>query len=419
MSAEEGEKKLNRRHNPMTETLGSQKFDHLEWTVGDAWSATKVFKNGLGMTLVAESKKETGNHSYSSYVLKEGDIKFIITAPYLSEFVHPADKKPNPTYDAARAKRFFQRHGSGVSAVGVVVDDVRAAYQSAVEKGAKSVLAPTEVKAEKGSVVFAELEVYGDDTTGNPLHLSETVLRLVQYIDFEGPWLPGYRAVEDKHPLDYGLIRMDHVVGNVYDMNKICADIKKWTGFYTFGGFTKEQIQTPWTSLNSEVLSSNNNRVLMPINETAEGKKESQIMEYLKAYNGPGVQHIAIKSSNIFRSVSTMRQNSHVGFEFIPTPKSYYEDPVIIERMANNLTKEEIEGVLANDILVDLDDEGVLLQIFTKPLFDRPTVFVEIIQRKCMGKTIEVPGCGGFGTGNFKSLFEAIERMQAARGGLL
>lgn len=205
----------------------------------------------------------------------------------------------------------------------------------------------------------------------------------------------------------------------MYDLNKIVSDIKKWCGFHTFASFTKEEIQTPWTSLNSEVLSNNNNRVLLPINESAEGKKESQILEYLKAYNGPGVQHIALKTENVFASVELIRANSSIGFEFIPTPSDYYSDKIIVDRMREHLTEAEIKAVKDLGILIDLDEEGVLLQIFTKPLFDRPTIFVEIIQRKCKGVTIEVPGCGGFGKGNFKALFESIERLQEKRGGLL
>jgi len=166
-------------------------------------------------------------------------------------------------------------------------------------------------------------------------------------------------------------------------------------------------------------LASDNERVLFPINESAPGKKESQITEYLKAYNGPGVQHIAMKTNNVLATVKVMHENSDCGFEFMNTPRSYYQSPEIASMMKENLTEEEADAVIELGILIDKDDEGILLQIFTKPLFDRATVFVEIIQRKCMGETIDIPGCGGFGKGNFKALFEAIERLQEARGGLL
>jgi len=231
--------------------------------------------------------------------------------------------------------------------------------------------------------------------------------------------LPGYRTVNDPRPLDYGILRIDHVVGNVFNMDNVVNQLKKWVGFHTFAKFSKEEIQTPWTSLNSEVLASNNERVLFPINESAPGKKESQITEYLKAYNGPGVQHIAIKTNNVLSTVKVMHENSDCGFEFMKTPRNYYQSPEIASMMKENLTEEEADAVIELGILIDKDDEGILLQIFTKPLFDRATIFIEIIQRKCMGETIDIPGCGGFGKGNFKALFEAIERLQEARGGLL
>jgi 4-hydroxyphenylpyruvate dioxygenase len=397
------------------------KLDHLEWTVGDASSAAKIFKMGLGMEYIGESKKETGNHEYISYVLQTGGIKFVVTAPLLAQFRHPSSKTPHPKYDAEKAMRFFSRHGNGVSAIGIEVQDAAEAYKVATSRGAPGILEPTVVEnhGEEGRVVMAEILVYNEEDPKHPEKKSETVFRFIQYDKFDGPFLPGYKRVKDPSPVNYGLYRIDHVVGNVFDMNKIVADIKNWTGMHTFAGFTKEEIQTKWTSLNSEVLSNNDSRVLLPINESAEGKAESQILEYLKAYNGPGVQHIALKSDNVFKTVKSIAAMKEFGFDFIPTPASYYEDPVIIDRLENHLEPAEREAVKELGILVDLDDEGILLQIFTKPLFDRPTVFVEIIQRKCKGVTIEVPGCGGFGKGNFKSLFEAIERLQAERGGLI
>jgi len=306
----------------------------------------------------------------------------------------------------------------GVSHVGVQVKDTREAYKVATQNGAKGILEPYEVvdKDGKGKVIIAEIDLYSDFSSSDPLHASETVIRFIQYQDFEGPFLPGYRKVKDPHALDYGLLRMDHVVGNVYNMDNIINQLKKWTGLHTFAKFSKEEIQTPWTSLNSEVLASSNERVLFPINESAPGKKESQITEYLKAYNGPGVQHIAIKTNNVLASVKAMRDNSESGFEFMSTPLSYYQSPAMSKLMKENLTEEEADAVIELGILIDKDDEGVLLQIFTKPLFDRATIFIEIIQRKCMGQTIDIPGCGGFGKGNFKALFEAIERLQEARG---
>jgi len=411
---------VNHHDNPMTDLFKVIKFDHLEYTVGDARTSMQIFKRGLGMELIGESRKETGNHSYTSFVLKTNTVKFVFTAPYLAEFKHPDNKMPNPKYDEKKALSFFSRHGCGVSSIGIEVEDAREAYKIATGRGAIGIVEPCVLSNahDKGSVIMSEILIYNEDDK-DPLHKSQTTLRFMQYDGYEGPFIPGYRAVKDPHPLNYGIQRMDHVVGNVFTMDKIISDLKNWLGFHTFAKFSKEEIQTLWTSLNSEVLASNNLRVLFPINESAEGKKESQIIEYLKAYNGPGVQHIALKSDNIFNTVGLMKTNSDCGFEFIPTPASYYKDPIIQKRMNEHLNEEEIKGVMECGILVDLDEEGVLLQVFTKPLFDRPTLFVEIIQRKCRGTNIEVPGCGGFGKGNFKALFEAIERMQAERGGLL
>lgn len=412
--------KRNRFDNPNTDFFDIIKFHHLEYTCCDALSTMKLIKQGLGMELIAESKKETGNHSYVSYVLATHDVKFIVTAPYLANIKHPQDKAPNPHYDAEKAKQFYIRHGTGVSAVAIEVKDAKEAYEIATKNGAKGVLAPSVITSpEGGKVTISEIDLYGDYSEEDSKHHSSTVLRFLSYDGFNGAYLPGYRAVKDPFPLDYGITKIDHVVGNVWNMDKTIGNIKKALGLHTFAKFTKEQIQTPYTSLNSEVLSSNNERVLFPINEPAPGKKESQITEYLKAYNGPGVQHIALKTSNILAAVKAIKERSDVGFEFIPTPKTYYQGPEVIKIMKENLTPEESDAVIELSILVDKDDEGVLLQIFTKPLFDRPTIFVEIIQRKCAGVTIEIPGCGGFGNGNFKALFEAIERMQEERGGLL
>jgi 4-hydroxyphenylpyruvate dioxygenase len=409
----------NRYDNPKTDKFEVIRFHHLEFTCCDAISTMKLLKQGLGAEIVAESLNATGNHTYASYVLNTHDITFVVTAPYLAEIKHPEDKLPNPKYDAEKAKTFYTRHGTGVSAVGVEVASAREAYETATKNGARGVIEPYELPGEGGKVVLAEVDLYGDWNHPSTTHQSLTVIRFISFEGFKGPFLPGYRAVKDPHPLDHGITKIDHVVGNVWDMDKIVNVVKAATGFHTFSKFSKEEIQTPWTSLNSEVLSSNNERVLFPINEPAPGKKESQITEYLKAYNGPGVQHLALKTSNILATVKAMRERSDVGFEFMNTPVTYYQSPEIIKMMKENLTEEEADVIMEYSILIDKDDEGLLLQIFTKPLFDRPTIFVEIIQRKCAGETIEIPGCGGFGRGNFKALFEAIERMQAERGGLL
>jgi len=395
-------------------------FDHLEFWTLDSKSTMKPAKLGIGMEIIATSMHETGNHVYSSYVMKTGNIKWVVTSPYLSEFKHPKQECPHPNFSPETVRDWVAKHGNGVAAIGISVEDATAAFDLSTGKGqpadsgewAKPVCPPTEVKHAdfKGSMVVSEIIIYG-----------ETRLRFVQYKDgYDGPFIPGYKAYTDPRPLNYGIRRMDHVVGNLQNMKEGVDRIKKWLGLHTFAFFTKEDIQTEWTSLNSEVLANDFDTILMPLNEPAPKKRESQITEYLKANNGNGVQHIALFANDILASLEMMRQVSLLGgFEFIPTPADYYKDPVIIKRMEEHLTPAARKTAIEYGVLVDEDAEGVLLQIFTKPLFDRATLFVEIIQRLCHGEVVDKPGCGGFGKGNFRALFESIERMQAARGMLL
>jgi len=260
---------------------------------------------------------------------------------------------------------------------------------------------------EEGSVIISEIICYGT-----------TKIRFYESRGYSGSFLPGYVPVEDTKGYDYGLYRMDHVVGNVYNMDETIANLKRWLGFHTFSKFTKEEIETEYTALNSEVLSNDTQTVLLPINEPAKKKRESQITEYLKAYNGAGVQHIAIFTPSILDTVNLIR-NAPVGFQLIPTPHTYYDDEKVKRILAEHMSPEAQEQMREFGILADEDEEGVLLQIFTKPLFDRPTIFVEVIQRICSGEVIDKAGCGGFGKGNFKALFESIERLQAERDMLL
>ena len=245
---------------------------------------------------------------------------------------------------------------------------------------------------------------------------SHTVFRLIQYNEYKGAFLPGYSKVDDKNEdTDFGFQRIDHIVGNVYRMDKVVQDMKNWFGFHTFAFFTPEEIRTKWTSLNSEVLASNHAEILLPINEPAPGKKESQILKYLKAYNGPGLQHIAIKTKDIFETLTKMRKYNNI--DLLATPLSYYDTDYINQRIRHcadtGATFADFELLKAElmklNILIDQDENGILLQIFTKPLFDRPTIFIEIIQRICFAGE-EIPGCGRFGQGNFKALFESLER---------
>jgi len=368
------------------------------------------------MKLIARSMHETGNHQYASYVLETNRIKWAIVSPYLSEFQHPEQKFPHPNFSGTYVKDWVAKHGSGVAVIGIRVTNATEAYEKSTGVGepdqdqfAKGRTPPTELKDNLGAIIFSEIFIYGD-----------TILRFIEYKGYTGPYIPGYEAVTDPNPLDYGVYRMDHVVGNVPELIPVVEKVKKWLGFHVFAEFSQEEIQTEWTSLNSKVMANNYETVLLPLNEPAKKKRESQITEFLKAYNGPGVQHIAMFTPEILASIDLISKVSNEGgFELIPTPKEYYEDEMVKTIMKENLTPDAEELVKKYGILIDKDAEGVLLQIFTKPLFDRPTIFVEIIQRICNGEVVDKPGCGGFGKGNFRALFQSIERLQQARGMLL
>jgi len=373
-------------------------------------------KKGLGMKIIAQSLHETRNHQYASYVLQTNQIKWAVVAPYLSEFQHPEQKFPHPNFNGAYVKDWVAKHGSGVAVIGIRVANATEAYEKTTGVGepdqdtyARGRTPPTELKDDLGSMVLSEVFIYG-----------ETILRFVEYKDYSGPYIPGYEPVTDPAPLNYGVCRMDHVVGNVPELEPVVQNFQKWLGFHIFALFSQEEIQTEWTSLNSKVMANNYDTVLLPLNEPAKKKRESQITEFLKAYNGPGVQHIAMFTPEILSSIEQIsKASTEGGFELIPTPKEYYDDKVVQEIMNDHLTSDARELVKKFGILVDRDEEGVLMQIFTKPLFDRPTIFVEIIQRICNGEVVDKPGCGGFGKGNFRALFQSIERLQQARGMLL
>jgi 4-hydroxyphenylpyruvate dioxygenase len=393
-------------------------FDHLEFWCMDAKTTTHGLKVGIGMKLIAQSMHETGNHQYASYVLQSNNIKWAVVSPYLSNFQHPDQKFPHPNFDGKYVSDWVSKHGNGVAVIGVRVSNATEAYEKATGKGepdaetyAKGRTPPTTLKDDNGTVVMSEIFIYNGDT----------ILRFMEYSEgYTGPYLPLYQAVTDPHPLNYGIQRMDHVVGNVPELEPIVEQFKKWLGFHVFAYFTKEDIQTEYTSLNSTVMANNYETVLLPLNEPAKKKRESQITEYLKAYNGPGVQHIAMFTPEILATIKEIAESTNIGgFELLPTPAEYYNDAEVQNIMKEHLTEEAIQLVKKYGILVDRDTEGVLLQIFTKPLFDRPTLFVEIIQRICHGEVVDKPGCGGFGKGNFRALFESIERLQAQRHMLL
>jgi len=353
--------------------------DYVEFYVGNARQASYYYRQAFGMSLIAYSGPETGIRHRASYVLQQGKVRFVLTTPLrpdgeIAEHVH--------------------RHGDGVHDVALWVDDARLAWKETTKRGARSVDEPHELRDEHGTVKLASIATYGD-----------TIHTFVERGDYRGAFMPGYRAVE-KDPLarPVGLLYIDHMVGNVgwNEMNRWVDFYADIMGFSLYQHFDDKDISTEYSALMSKVMANGNGRVKFPINEPAEGRRKSQIEEYLEFYHGPGVQHIALATNNIVHTVGKLQEQ---GVEFLKVPHTYYTE------LENRIGKidEPIQELEQLGILVDRDDEGYMLQIFTRPVEDRPTLFYEIIQRK---------GSRSFGKGNFKALFEAIEREQAARGNL-
>ncbi len=353
--------------------------DHVEFYVGNARQAAYYYRTAFGMSLVAYAGPETGQRDRASYVVEQGRIRFVLTTPLrpdgeIAEHIH--------------------RHGDGVRDVALWVDDAKQAWRETTKRGARSVLEPTEKRDEHGMVRLATVATYGD-----------TVHTFVERRNYTGPFLPGYRPIEsDPQARPTGLRYIDHMVGNVgwHEMNRWVDFYQKTMGFELYQHFDDKDISTEYSALMSKVMSNGNGRVKFPINEPAEGRRKSQIEEYLEFYHGSGVQHIAMATDDILNTVALLKQQ---GVEFLTVPHSYYEE--LHHRVGK--VDEPISELERLGILVDRDEEGYMLQIFTRPVEDRPTLFFEIIQRK---------GSRSFGKGNFKALFEAIEREQAARGNL-
>jgi 4-hydroxyphenylpyruvate dioxygenase len=358
--------------------------DYVEFYVGNAKQAAHYYKTAFGFQSLAYAGLETGVRDRASYVLKQDKIRLVLTTALHSD---------SPIGDHVR------KHGDGVKVVALWVDDARAAWEETTKRGAKSFMEPTVEKDEQGEVVRAGIYTYG-----------ETVHMFVERKNYSGIFLPGYQAWEsDYAPEAVGLKFIDHMVGNVGwgEMNTWVKWYEDVMGFVNFLSFDDKQIHTEYSALMSKVMSNGNGRIKFPINEPAEGKKRSQIEEYLDFYEGSGVQHIAVATDDIIKTVSALRSR---GVEFLSTPPtSYYE--AIPERLGVHMEmmKEDINELQKLGIMIDADEEGYLLQIFTKPVEDRPTLFYEIIQRM---------GARGFGAGNFKALFESIEREQEKRGTL-
>ena len=358
--------------------------DYVEFYVGNAKQAAHFYKTAFGFQSFAYRGLETGSKDSVSYVIKQDKIKLILTTPLNS-------KSP--------INEHIVRHGDGVKVVALWVEDARKAYEETTSRGAKSYMEPTVESDEDGEVVRAGIYTYG-----------ETIHMFVERKNYNGTFMPGFKKWEsDYNPSSIGLKYIDHMVGNVGwgEMNTWVKWYEDVMGFENFLSFDDTQIHTEYSALMSKVMSNGNGRIKFPINEPAEGKKRSQIEEYLDFYEGPGVQHIAVATNDIIGTVTEMRKR---GVEFLSTPPDeYYKAVPLRLEEHNHQLGEDIEKLKSLGIMIDADEEGYLLQIFTKPVEDRPTLFFEIIQRM---------GALGFGAGNFKALFEAIEREQEKRGTL-
>jgi 4-hydroxyphenylpyruvate dioxygenase len=353
--------------------------DYIEFWVGNAKQSQLFYRAAFGFTLVAYRGPETGTRDRASYLLQQGKIRLILTTPVGPE---------------GEIAAHIALHGDGVRDMAFWVDDCRDAYAKAIARGAVSVYAPTVLRDEEGEVVIAGIRTYGD-----------TIHSIVERKDYRGMFMPGFVPMDSPYqPASVGLKYVDHCVGNVElgKMNHWVQFYSDVLGFYNLLSFDDKTISTEYSALMSKVMSNGNGRIKFPINEPAKGKKKSQIDEYLDFYRGPGVQHIAVATDDI---ISTVRALKSRGVEFLSIPHTYYE--TVLDRVGS--IDEDIAPLAELGILADRDDEGYLLQIFTKPVQDRPTLFFEIIQRK---------GAKSFGAGNFKALFESIEREQAKRGNL-
>lgn len=353
--------------------------DHIEFFVGNAKQSAHYYQTAWGYELVAYAGPETGVRDRASYVLKQDKIRLVLTTSL----------DPN-----SEISKHHQKHGDGVKYLSLWVDDATKSFEETTKRGARPYMEPTRFEDENGYVIVSGIYTYGD-----------TVHKFVERSNYNGPFLPGFKT--PAHKLDVtpvGLRHVDHCVGNVElgKMNDWVRFYEDVMGFKLLLTFDDKDISTEYSALMSKVVSNGNGWIKFPINEPAEGKKKSQIEEYLDFYQGPGVQHIAIEVHNIIETVGELRRR---GIEFLYVPETYYDD--VLDRVGE--IEEPLEELKKLNILIDRDPDGYLLQIFTKPVEDRPTLFFEIIQRK---------GAKSFGKGNFKALFESIEREQANRGNL-
>lgn len=354
--------------------------DYVEFYVGNAKQAAHFYMSAFGFQALAYAGPETGVKDRASYVVRQHKLTFVLTTPLRSN-----NEMADHVY----------KHGDGVKSLSLRVQDATKAWEETTKRGAKSYLEPTRLEDKDGVLIMSGIHTYG-----------ETVHLFIERKNYQGVFMPGYRSWSNPHfkPTDCGLLYVDHCVGNVgwNQMNKWVNFYEEVLGFKNILSFDDEDISTEYSALMSKVMSSGNGFVKFPINEPAEGKKKSQVEEYLDFYDGEGCQHVAMATNDIVKTVTDLKKR---GVEFLQVPTSYYD--TLLERVGT--IDEDLTPLKELGILVDRDNEGYLLQLFTKPVEDRPTLFFEIIQRK---------GATSFGKGNFKALFEAIEREQEARGNL-
>jgi 4-hydroxyphenylpyruvate dioxygenase len=363
-----------------TDFLPLRGTDYVEFYVGNAKQAAHYYMSAFGFQALAYAGPETGVKDKASYVVRQNKLTFVLTTPIRAN---------NDIAD------HIYKHGDGVRFLALMVDDAGDAWKQTTERGGRSYMEPQRLQDKDGEVVLSGIHTYGD-----------TVHLFVERNNYTGPFMPGFRAWTNPHfaPADTGLLYVDHCVGNVgwNQMNPWVKFYEEVMGFKNILSFDDEDISTEYSALMSKVMSNGNGFVKFPINEPAEGKKKSQVEEYLEFYDGEGVQHVALATADIVKTVKDLMSR---GVEFLKVPNSYYDD--LLDRVGH--IDEDLEPLKELGILVDRDNEGYLLQLFSKPQQDRPTLFFEIIQRK---------GAKSFGKGNFKALFEAIEREQAERGNL-
>src|SRR6476620_10510779 len=363
-----------------TDFLPLQGTDYVEFYVGNAKQAAHYYMSAFGFQSIAYAGPETGMKDKVSYVVRQNKLTFV-----LSTALRPNHEIADHVY----------KHGDGVKVLALKVEDAADAWKQTTQRGAKNYMDPQRLNDENGEVVLSGIHTYGD-----------TVHLFVERKNYNGPFMPGFRSWSNPSyaPTDTGLLYVDHCVGNVgwNQMNPWVKFYEEVMGFRNILSFDDEDISTEYSALMSKVMSNGNGYVKFPINEPAEGKKKSQVEEYLEFYNGEGVQHVALATHDIVKTVKDLMSR---GVEFLKVPNSYYDD--LLDRVGH--IDEDLEPLKELGILVDRDNEGYLLQLFSKPVQDRPTLFFEIIQRK---------GAKSFGKGNFKALFEAIEREQEARGNL-